>query len=364
MTQSDSHLQTTNTLTSDSSARLIKVLIRGLTLFIVVSILALAYIVTNQPLPLGQLTLSMTLTPLAAPTAGEVVYVHIPAGCYLTGPEFQEPLHEECDAQSKDYFIDKYEVSSTQFAISALTPPPVILTPVVQNIDWIPVELDFNGVKMVLVPAGCFLMGGTYFNDTQPVLSTCVRSPFWIDKYEVTNSVFARFKGVAAQTSYWPDENRPREQITWIEARDFCKLRGTETRLPTELEWEYAARGPSNWIYPWGDSKDLDNVVGLNKPKQQTADVGSHSLGRSWVGAEDMAGNVWEWTSTRYRSYPYNATDGREARDIETNSNFYTVRGGGWELNFASGFRADVRMATEQSHSSNTHGFRCVRSGP
>jgi iron(II)-dependent oxidoreductase len=211
------------------------------------------------------------------------------------------------------------------------TPSPVLspeqtaheqlaLTPVTRNADWSPVERDFNDVTMVLVPVGCFDMGndpeGYYWDGNEWVKGIpaggrqCFDAPFWIDKYEVTQAQFARFGGQKANTNGFTDENRPVENITWFEARDFCEQRSA--RLPTEAEWEYAARGPDNWIYPWGNKWYPDRVVWNRRDSQGTADVGSILEGASWVGALDMSGNVWEWTSSLDENYPYNASDGRE----------------------------------------------------
>ena len=148
-------------------------------------------------------------------------------------------------------------VQSTQTSMPptevVLSPEEIALTPVTQNEDWTPIERDFDGVAMVLVPAGCFMMGYEDGDDDEgPIHEQCFSTPFWIDKYEVTNAQFKRFAGLADTQSQWLDEDHPRENITWDEAQQFCVLRGA--RLPSEAEWEYAARGPNNLIYPWGNA--------------------------------------------------------------------------------------------------------------
>jgi formylglycine-generating enzyme required for sulfatase activity len=210
---------------------------------------------------------------------------------------------------------------------------------------------------MALVPAGCFMMGSdSGDSDEQPVHEQCVES-FYIDRTEVTQADFERLGGVKANANGFDGADRPVERITWFEARDFCALRGA--RLPTETEWEYAARGPDALVYPWGDDFVADNVVYGGNSNSQTANVGSRPGGVSWVGAVDLSGNVWEWVSTLYQPYPYASDDGRENSDNRTDNR--VLRGGSW-----GGIGADVRAAyrgtiTPDSRG-NYRGFRCARS--
>ena len=136
-----------------------------------------------------------------------------------------------------------------------------------------------------------------------PVHEICIEQAFWIDRYEVTNALYGSEGAFAG-------DNRPRENLTWFEARDHCLARGA--RLPTEAEWEYAASGPDNLIYPWGNGLDPDVLIFDRNRPGDTADVGSRPDGASWVQAMDMSGNVGEWVSSIYRPYPYDVADGRE----------------------------------------------------
>jgi formylglycine-generating enzyme required for sulfatase activity len=224
-------------------------------------------------------------------------------------------------------------------------------------IDWTPVERDFNGVTMLQVPAGCFMMGSENGEeDEKPVNKQCFDNLFWIDKYEVTNAQFETFNGMAANPSNWTDAMRPREMISWFEASDFCIKRGG--RLPTEREWEYAARGPDNLAYPWGTSWNANNIVWRNNAKGQTANVGSYLAGASWVGALDMSGNVWEWTTSLYVAYPYIEEDGREdAKAIDLR----VLRGGSWYHDLTEYFHATARYGANTDPKID-RGFRCVRS--
>lgn len=194
-------------------------------------------------------------------------------------------------------------------------------------------------------------------SDEKPVHQVCFDQPFWIDRTEVTQAQFRRFEGKTARASYFTGDNRPRENITWFEARDFCAQRGG--RLSTEAEWEYAARGPEGLTYPWGNAFVGNNVVYASNSNNQTANVGSRPDGVSWVGALDMSGNVWEWVSSLYKPYPYEADDGRESTS-DTNST-HVLRGGGW--NGGGGvLRAANRDRSTPDIRYNGWGFRCARS--
>ncbi|MCB9450981.1 MAG: SUMF1/EgtB/PvdO family nonheme iron enzyme [Anaerolineaceae bacterium] len=253
--------------------------------------------------------------------------------------------------------------ATAQAIISTAAPTSseaVVLTPVTANADWTPVERDFNGVAMVLVPAGCFEMGYDGGDDDEtPITSICFDAPFWIDKYEVSNEQFVELGGQASNSSRWVSiPNRPRESVTWFEARDYCNLRGG--RLPTEAEWEYAARGPDSLKYPWGDQFATDNLVYRGNSDFRTMAIGSRSGGVSWVGAYDMLGNVWEWASSIYVSYPYDAVDGREDMQRITVSR---VRRGGSYYNseeFLDRTGAAERQGEEPSAYSDDLGFRCA----
>lgn len=225
------------------------------------------------------------------------------------------------------------------------------------NGQWIPFIKEFDGVEMVLVPVGCFRMGATVNDIEQPVRKVCFEQPFWIDRYEVTNAQFKMLVGQAQHDSYWVNDTLPREQITWFEARDFCIQRGA--RLPTEAEWEYAARGPDGLVYPWGDVFVAGNVVYVGNSGNYSSIVGSRPDGASWVGALDMLGNVWEWTSTLYADYPYDRADGREG--IRGSNSLGVLRGGAWN-SFSSNLRASYRYKLISINFSAFIGFRCARS--
>lgn len=267
--------------------------------------------------------------------------------------------------------------------IDNVTEPPMI-TPealeimeasVTSNEEWTPVVREYNGVEMVLVPAGCFLMGTTdeqvdelsrisgrpdFYDDERPAHEVCIEEPFWIDRYEVTVGNFTTLGGEIGRPIpiHHNGNNLPLGLITWFEAQRFCELRGG--RLPTEAEWEYAARGPDSLMYPWGNRYIQENVIDDLNPVIGTMPVGSRPGGASWVGALDMAGNVDEWTHSIYRDYPYDATDGREADAATADHEPRSARSGSW-LGSGSGTRTAKRYFRDPGSASSDLGFRCVR---
>jgi iron(II)-dependent oxidoreductase len=252
----------------------------------------------------------------------------------------------------------------------------------------IPIIQEFNGVEMVLVPPGCFLMGTEdSLAEEQPVHEICFEEPFWIDRTEVTVAQFAAFLndqpepvdnydawlhvwGINDNIHYqltleeqtWRPlfnlENQPLENATWIGAAEFCAWR--DARLPTEAEWEYAARGPENNLYPWGNEFIPDNIVRFTG---SNPDVGSKPQGASWVGALDMAGSVFEWTSSLYFPYPYDALDGREASFSADSVSHRVFRGCAWYHDYSmnDNLTAAGRFDAPPDFANWYYGFRCAR---
>ncbi len=257
--------------------------------------------------------------------------------------------------------------------------PEITCSGVNANDAWTPIIREFSGIPMVLVPAGCFTMGSTaeqieyyltlldrkglYVNE-QPDHQVCFDEPFWIDLYEVTNGFYGSY-------GFWKENDQPRESLTWHEANAYCHDRGS--RLPTEAEWEYAARGPDNLIYPWGNTFDPSrlnycdsncNAPGADSSYDdgfpKTAPVGSFPEGASWVGAQDMAGNLWERVSSIMLPYPYNPEDGRNASVEQDEISFRGVRGGAYS-DQPYVVRSANRNERENTNYSGIYGLRCAR---
>jgi formylglycine-generating enzyme required for sulfatase activity len=232
-----------------------------------------------------------------------------------------------------------------------------------RNADWTPEARTIDGVMMVWAPPGCFVMGSDDGRrDERPPHRQCFERGYWIDQTEVTNAQYG-------SEGAYPGPLRPRGNLTWVEARDFCRQRGA--RLPTEAEWEYAARGPDSLIYPWGNLL-IEQFHNLDKRSDEPAEVGSYPAGASWVGALDMSGNLWEWVSSAYAPYPYQGDDGRERDDAAGNAgnagnaddadnSVPRVFRGGWLSYVDRGTSAVMRFRMDPEERDWRVGFRCAR---
>ena len=229
------------------------------------------------------------------------------------------------------------------------------------NMSWSMVthmtSLDPIESEMVLVPAGEFMMGGENGEgDEVPVHYQRIEYPFWLDRYEITREQYQQCVNAGScapilENTYSYLPTHPVNYVTWYEARDFCAWRGM--RLPTEAEWEYAARGVSGWIYPWGD---VWSTTSIAWNQTEVSMVGQFESGASWVGALDMAGNLWEWTSSLYLPYPYDV--------LLTENGFETgvrsLRGGSFYYAETIYFRMMDRGYGNASETYFDVGFRCA----
>ena len=158
----------------------------------------------------------------------------------------------------------------------------------------------------------------------------------------------AKEKGAAngcepPSNSYWDKETLARwpvTHVTWQQASQYATWKGS--RLPTEAEWEKACRSTDARIYPWGDELPTNKLANFNYNEGTVTYVGNYVDGQSPYGLLDMAGNVWEWTSSQSQEYPYEADDGREE---PTGSDVRTLRGGAFDY-----LGSDVRCANRNSN--------------
>jgi len=239
-----------------------------------------------------------------------------------------------------------------------------------------------DDAEMVSVPAGSFTLGspGTALDEdaAEKPVQQLELPAFSVDKYEVTTAQYARFLTAVKRTAdeaghQWVrlNEDFPLEQVggewrpkagrekfpmvnvTWYGAMAYAQWAGK--RLPTEAEWEKAARGTDGRKFPWGATMDMSRFrLGVDT----TMPVGSFPTGASPCGCLDMAGNVWEWTSSLFQPYPYDPKDGREDPAAEGRR---VARGGsfGGEPEIA---HSAYRFRPEPTFAHKYLGFRCAQS--
>ncbi|HJU03902.1 MAG TPA: SUMF1/EgtB/PvdO family nonheme iron enzyme, partial [Nitrospiraceae bacterium] len=225
---------------------------------------------------------------------------------------------------------------------------------------------------MVLIPAGEFLMGEDDGHpDARPMHRTTLSS-YWIDQYEVTNAQYRRCvdSGICPpprDRQAFDDANRsqhPATNVTWKQAHAYCRWRGN--RLPTEAQWEKAARGIDGRRYPWGNNEDP--IKGWSQERAMaagnngTSAVGSVADTGSPYGVHDLVGNAWEWVKDWYAE-DYYAVAPRQDPQGPLRGSFRVLRGGDWSQSPLD-LRASTRAWDEMSYWGPTLGFRCADDVP
>ncbi len=224
-----------------------------------------------------------------------------------------------------------------------------------------------DGAPMVVVPAGVFTMGSNEVEDEQPIHEVTLDT-FYIDKFEVTTAHYRRF----LEATKWPhprhwdevdaakDGDRPVIGVSWSSAEAYCRWAGK--RLPTEAEWEKAARGTDQRLYPWGndDPTDVHGNFGKLRWKgyETLSPVGSYPAGHSPYGALDMAGNVWEWVNDWYDPTYYARSPAKNPTGPDHGES-RGVRGGAWNYDGLLARAAD-RNRDDPTTQIDTFGFRCA----
>ena len=208
--------------------------------------------------------------------------------------------------------------------------------------------------EMILIPAGKFLMGSDpsvdeYARDREQPQHTLYLPDYHLAKTPVTQAQYAAFvqstgHHVPSRSESWAEpynwsgatppkgkENHPVVLVNWHDAVAYCnwlaEITGKAYRLPSEAEWEKGARGTDGRIYPWGDRWDAKRCNSREGGKDATTSVGTYPQGASPYNLLDMAGNVWEWTRSVYKNYPYVPEDGREGLE---GGDSRVLRGGSW----------------------------------
>ena len=189
--------------------------------------------------------------------------------------------------------------------------------------------------EMITIPAGPFTMGSNEGPDDERPAHEVTLATFSIDRFTATNVEYAEFLNAISATpekhsryydfddgdarihrrgNRWAAdkdyERHPVVEVSWLGAVEYCRWRGK--RLPTEAEWEKAARGGDARRYPWGMELPTRRHANFGAKYNETAPVDSTPASGSAYGVRDMVGNAWQWVSSAYRPYPYRADDGRE----------------------------------------------------
>jgi formylglycine-generating enzyme required for sulfatase activity len=215
---------------------------------------------------------------------------------------------------------------------------------------------------MVAIPGATFTMGRDNASDKEEIPAHAVSvAPFHLDKVPVTNAQYAEFVKSAnhplpsgGASGIYPEGQAawPVTGVSWEDANAYCASKGL--RLPTEPEWEFAARGADGRLYPWGNnfSASLTNSseAALGHPEA----VGAHPDAASPFGILDMSGNVWEWTADDYKPYP-----GHQST-IEIPPDAKVIRGGSYKYPQAN-VTTTARNLDYGSARSPTIGFRCAK---
>jgi serine/threonine-protein kinase len=208
-----------------------------------------------------------------------------------------------------------------------------------------------------------------WFIDEEPT-HTVYLSTFWIDKTEVSNALYAKcvkadkcnlpsLSSSTTHESYYSNSNfddYPVIYVSWYDANAYCEWAGR--RLPTEAEWEKAARGTDGRIYPWGNRDPSDNLLSFSGNSNDTTQVGTYPLGASRYGALDMAGNVWEWVNDWYSGNYYRSSVYSDPLGPSSGQD-RVLRGGSWYTSEVF-VRSTSRIRDEPNGSDYDVGFRCA----
>ncbi len=241
-----------------------------------------------------------------------------------------------------------------------------------------------DGSAMVFIPAGPFLMGvprGARDGGLDEYPNHEVElDAYYIDKYEVTMGVYGQFIRATGHRapSHMTDPSKnvwhgdappaflaavPVVNVDWFDARAYCQWAGK--RLPTEAEWEKAARGADDRRFPWGDVEPTHRHLHFNRSwrgAQTLAPVGSYPKGQSPYGVHDMAGNVWEWVADWYGADYYAGSPCCNPHGPPTGTR-RVVRSSGWQAETPQ-VRIFTRIASQPLDRNHSTGFRCAADSP
>lgn len=246
------------------------------------------------------------------------------------------------------------------------------LKPAVQSLTEITGK---DGAPMVLVPAGEFVMGSDKGDDDESPVHRVYVDAFYLDKFEVTNGRFAKFVEAIQSEPPWgfsdkdtpvTHADRPVRWVSWMDAMGYCLWAGK--RLPTEAEWEKAARGTDGRVYPWGNDAPTTAhaVFGLKEGGADTVSpIGNRDKGKSPYGAHDLAGNLYEWVTDWYaEDYYTNFAKTPAINPRGPSEGTAKVQRGGSYINNPYRLRSSFRTKGDPTEQDPNVGFRCAQEVP
>jgi formylglycine-generating enzyme required for sulfatase activity len=334
----------------------------------------------DSPTPATTGTVTLTVTNTIAPSPTPLVYVVQPGDtCSQIALTFG--VSQSSIVALNDLSADCGVLYVGQKILIPAISLPSIDTPMPSFSSALPMPVktriaNLDDMVMIYVPPGDFLMGAadsdTEAGADEKPQHLVYLDAFWIDLTEVTNSMYARC--VEAGTCSPPDKESSKTRpfyyndqhyadypviyVSWQDAQDYCSWAGR--RLPTEAEWEKAARGTDGHIYPWGNELPNPGLLNFNNQVGDTTPVGFYPPGASPYGAFDMAGNVAEWVADWYSENTYATSERRNPSGPETGE-YRVLRGGSW-FNPPRAVRTTFRLWNLAELRFETGGFRCVKS--
>jgi formylglycine-generating enzyme required for sulfatase activity len=307
------------------------------------------------------------LTPFALPRARDL-NPQVPPGV-------EKVIERAVKLDPGQRFASAAELKHALLASAAAVPVAAARPPAMRTAAW-PQRIVLRGMEFVAVPAGEFAMGSSD-GDRQATRSEKPQHRVYLDDYYIgrTPVTRAQYQAFVDATGHpWPGRRRgsaagpdhPATQVSWQDAQAFCRWFGRQTgrtvRLPTEAEWEQAARGTDGRIYPWGDGWDPRRCNCGRGGPGGTTPVGRYSpQGDSPYGCADMAGNVWEWVADLWRQGYYAQSPSRNPQGPDVGT-VRVLRGGSFEYDERH-VRCAARYFSRPADRRAYFGFRVVLAG-